>query len=769
MEKYNIKNDELDSRNEEGFEHEFNLFDYLRIALQYRFLIIGVFILVVVANILYTNRQAKVYQANGTILLEERSSDDFFIMTPTSTSRKSINNNIVILKSKPVAALAYQILLKHPQSDKLPITKLSHPISAIQTISASAIKDSDVLSLSYNSISPLEAMVVVNSVAEALYKQNTQYARRELTNIRQFLENQLDTITRRLQTSEEELRAYKIEYGLVSLAEETEQMIEKTSDIKVRLENAETDLQVKIKELEYQKSQLTEQDSLLINVNYVLTAPYISELQKSVLETQALITNLVTKNDYKPSHPQIIQLNSELQKAKESLKKEISNLVGVREGMTDPLGYRAELVERIATNQVLKQLAQAEVDGLRTIVEKYDQRLTTIPDKELELARLTRNKVLDEKIYSMMVEKYEDAKVAEQAKIGNIRIIQEAELPTVPIKPNKKRSFLIGIVMGLGAGFGLAFLIHAMDTKLKTVEDIYNHVRLPIFGTIPMIHESETQLTEMTKMIENAQGENKKQLQKNLAYVSGNLIAHYSPKSPVAESYRTLRTNIISKKKSSGSLALLVTSSGPKEGKSTTASNLAITFASMNTKVCLLDLDLRRPTVHTKFDLKKEVGVSDMLIEDDYDLSKYVKKTDVNNLDVFTSGFIPPNPAELISSNNMDKLLAVLRENYDYIVFDTPPVVAVTDAMILAKKVDMKIIVIRIGKTEKQVFQRTKELFRNVDEAINGVVVNGIYTQKYYSKYKQNYYYYYYYYYYYGEQAPNKHKKKGLNKFLRKN
>jgi tyrosine-protein kinase Etk/Wzc len=767
MDQRNLNNIGLDS-NEENVEHEFNILDYLRIALQYRFLIIGVFIIIVVGNILYTNRQPRIYQATCTILLEENMNNDFFMLSPTSNSKKTINNNIVILKSTPVAALAYQILLKNPQGDKLPITKSANPISSIKEIEAVSVRDSDVLSLSYESTSPLEAMIIVNSVAEALYKQNTQYARRELTNIRQFLENQLDTITRRLQTSEEELRAYKLEYGLVQLDNETEVMIQKSSDTKAEFEKAETELLVKNKQISYLKSQLSEQDSLLVNVNYILTTPYIAELQKGIIETQALLSNLLTKNEYKSSHPQIIQLNNEIAKAKIKLNDEITKMVAVREGISDPLIYRADLIKKIATVQVEKQIAEAQVEGLRTVVENYDQMLTTIPDKELELARLTRNLMLDEKIYSMMVEKYEDSKVAEQAKIGNIRIIETAELPTSPIKPNKKRNFIIGIVMGLGAGMGLAFAVHTMDTKLKTVEDIYSYVKLPILGTIPMIHESESQIAEMTKMIENAQGENKRQLQKNLAYVGGNLISHYSPKSPVAESYRTLRTNVMSRKKGVGPLTILVTSSGPKEGKSTTASNVAITFANMNTKVCLIDLDLRRPTVHSKFDLKKEFGVSDMLIEDDYNLEKYVKKTDINNLDIITSGFIPPNPAELISSPNMDKLLAALKEKYDYIVFDTPPVVAVTDAMILAKKVDMKIIVIRIGKTEKQVFLRTKELFKNVDEAIDGVVVNGIYTQKYYSKYKHNYYYYYYYYYYYGEQAPKRLKKKGLSKLLGK-
>ncbi|MDP8232329.1 MAG: hypothetical protein P9L91_06640, partial [Candidatus Zophobacter franzmannii] len=155
MDQNNINNVGNNMQGEETVDSEFNILDYLRIALQYRFLIIGVFIIIVIANIIYTNRQAKIYQATGTVLLEGKTGNELFMLSSTSSSKKSINNTIVILKSKPVAALAYQILLKHPQADKLPITNSANPIGRMKNISASSIRDSDVLTLSYESTSPL--------------------------------------------------------------------------------------------------------------------------------------------------------------------------------------------------------------------------------------------------------------------------------------------------------------------------------------------------------------------------------------------------------------------------------------------------------------------------------------------------------------------------------------------------------------------------------------------------------------------------------------
>jgi capsular exopolysaccharide synthesis family protein len=738
--------------------------DYLRIILQYRLLVIGIFILVFAGTVVYTARLPKIYESSAKVLLQDKpdNSQMLFLQVP-GIGPSTINNNMEIMKSRPVVALAYQIMLKNKDADSFPITKSPNPVSDLKNLfRIESKRETDILTISYDSTDPVETMVASNALAEALEQQNTQYARLEYTNIREFLESQLDAISRRLQTSEEDLRTYKIENGLTELSQETNSLIMKSADVQALYEAAQTDFSVAKKTLSFLSSQLTQQDSLLTDVNSIISTPYVEELRQNIVNNQALITKLITKNNYPTDHPQIVQLNNELSNAKDKLQLEIAKILNKRLSQ-DPLAYRGELVQRISEAQVESMVAQAKVEGLKSTVESYNQRIMILPDKELELARLTRNMMLDEKIHDMMVEKYEDAKVAEQAKMGNIRIIERAVVPMFPIKPKPSVNFLVGIMMGLGLGIGAAFLVHSLDTRIRTLDDIETFVKLPILGTIPMIQESESDLEEFNQMIEKADGESKAELARSLQYVMAQLVSHYAPKSPIAESYRTLRTNIISKKPPR-SVTILVTSSGPKEGKSTSIANMAVTLAQMNAKVILVDLDLRRPMIQNKFMLDKENGVSDYLIDSNLTVAQVAKHTEVPNLDVITSGFIPPNPSEMLSSKRFDELILDLKENYDFILFDSPPVIAVTDALILAKKVDMLLLIVRIGLTEKGIVKRARELLANVNAKIDGIVVNGIQVNRYYSKQNN---YYYYYYYYYGEDVPKKDRK-FFAKLLRK-
>ena len=746
-------------------EQEIRISDYLRIINQYRYIVVSVFVLVLGLTILYTAKQPRIYSTSAKILLEDsKNKSELMFLTSRGITPTTINNQIELIRSTPVAAVAWQIMQKYKDSDAFPLKASSNPVARILgSMSVASKRETDILTIGYLTTNPLEAMAAANSIAEALQQQNTQYARLEFTNIREFLESQLDAISRRLQTSEEDLRAFKIENGLTELSEETRQLITKSSEIEANYQAAKTDAVIRQKTLNFLNRRLQQQDTLLTDINNILSTPYIDELRKQIVETQAMITKLLAKNEYSVDHPQIILLNREIENTKAKLDMEVRKMINSTSN-SDPVRARSDLITQIISAQIELEIANAKSEGFKSTTDLYNQQIAVLPDNELELARLTRNMAIDEKIHTMMVEKYEDTKVAEQAKMGNVRIIERATIPTSPIKPRVSTNILVGIIIGLGLGIGTAFLIHSLDTKLRTLDDIETYVRLPIVGTIPIIQESITRVEDFNRMIEQAEGESREQLIKSLHFVMMQLVSHYAPKSPVAESYRTLRTNMVSKKHD-GPLTLLVTSSGPKEGKSTTIANLAITLAQMNSRVILIDCDLRRPMIHTKFSTEKENGSSDYLIDPDIQLDMIVKPSGILNLDLITSGFVPPNPSELISSPRMEQMIAELKQNYDFILFDTPPIIAVTDALILTKKVDMTFIVVRIDYTEKGIIKRTKELIDNVAGTIDGIIINGINAQKYYSKQS---YYYYYYFYYYGDEVPQK-QKKSVNKFLRKN
>jgi capsular exopolysaccharide synthesis family protein len=224
----------------------------------------------------------------------------------------------------------------------------------------------------------------------------------------------------------------------------------------------------------------------------------------------------------------------------------------------------------------------------------------------------------------------------------------------------------------------------------------------------------------------------KKQFKSNVR----SLITKFNPKSPISEQYRTIRTNIEFASVDQELSTLLVTSSGPSEGKSSTTANLGVVFAQQGKKVLLIDGDLRKPTVHYTFKLDNRIGLSTVLVGEKA-LEEAVKETDVPNLDILTCGPIPPNPSELLGSKAMKQMLQIAQETYDVIVFDTPPVLAVTDAQILANICDGSIIVARSEQTEYEAIQKAKELLEPAHAKLLGIVLNDV------PQMKSNTYYYY--------------------------
>ncbi|MDY6915192.1 MAG: polysaccharide biosynthesis tyrosine autokinase [Candidatus Cloacimonadota bacterium] len=559
------------------------------------------------------------------------------------------------------------------------------------------------------------------------------------------MENRLDETERRLRNSEEDLRSYKIEKGISLLTEETSQIIEQSAELEMLLSEAETELAVAENRLKYLTQELSDQDEMLGDVNSILNTPLLDELRKEIVTNQSKYLRLLSKPEYSPDHPELVSLSNQIESAKKQLNEEIQKATQVKAGTSDPLVYRSELISNISKARIDKNIAESKVETLLKSVENYNKRLSLLPDAEIELARLERNYRINEKTYSMLNEKFEEARIAEKSKMGKIRIVEEAQTPSIPIKPNKMMNFLIAVVLGLGIGIGTAFLLHSLDSKIRTFDDVRNYVSLPILGTIPYITVHNTDLDYLEKQIKNAEGEEKEELEKVKQQVEARLITNYAPKSSTSESFRMLRTNIVAKKEKDRPLSILVTSSGPKEGKSTIISNLSIALSQMGKKVVLIDLDLRRPVQHKIFKLDKNEGISDYLYDHEKEISFYIKKSNINNLDIITSGFIPPNPSELLSSSYLDEALEYLETKYDYILIDSPPIMAVTDSIILAKKVDVRVLVVRINQANKVVIKRIKEILDNVDSDFTGAIINGINPQKYYSSYEYNYYYYYYY------------------------
>lgn len=754
--------------NEHLTEQDIDLIGYFRIFIKYKWIILLCLLCVVAISYFYTRRATRIYQASARILLETKKQSDLFF-TASVSGNTTINNTIEIIKSRPVLVRTHDLIRRHPEYPNLPIAQENNPVGYLRNIQTDHKRDTDILTISFSSTSPLEASLVPNFSAQALIEQITNYERAELNNIKDFLEDQVEIVSNRLRISEEDLRMYKIEQGVFLLSEESKSLINRAADVEAAYRTAVTERDIIVQKIEYLQNDLRRQDALFTDINSVVSSSVIDQLRSEVVSIQTRMTNLITRNEYPPNHPEIIQLNRQLENAKQSLNDEIQKLLAIQMGSTDPLAYRSNLTELIALSMIDLNVAESKVRALSQTVEEYNTGMTLLPDKEIELARLERNYRINEKIHTMLVEKYEDAKIAVQAKLADIRLLEESQMPGGPIRPNKRLNYLVGLILGLGIGLGTALFLNSLDTKVHTLDDMQRSVNLPIFGTIPNIRISESDQLTFIQELKKAHGEEKEELLDTQSLIEARLVTHYDPKSPVAESYRTLRTNIIARKKTEGPVAISITSAAPREGKTTTIANLAITIAQTEAKIVIVDLDLRRPMVASLFNLMKEDGVSDFLIDPDCKIEQITKQTKIPNLHVITSGFIPPNPSEIISSQRTDVLLKELKDRYDYILIDSPPVIAVTDALILSKKVDMMLLVVKIDSTEKDIIKRAKELLANVESEFTGAVANGIQANRYFRGYSYYYYYYSNFYYYDDEISGKGLDKSYIRKILRKN
>ncbi|MCK4358915.1 MAG: polysaccharide biosynthesis tyrosine autokinase [Candidatus Cloacimonetes bacterium] len=740
-------------------EQEIKLKDYLRIILQHRWMIVIIFLVVVTATVFYTIRAPRIYESSGKVLLELKKQTDIFFPT-SGFGRNDLNNQMEVIKSTPIMIGATEKLRRHPEATIFPILAATNPERALaKGIDVSSGREVDIIDISYKSINPVEAQAVVNSVIESYQEENLKYSRAEVTNVREFLERQLDITSKKLSISEEDLREYKILHEVFALSAETTEMIKNMVEFEAELSIAQTDLKVAQEKLNYLKAELTKLDASLGKEVISISSPLLEQLRQKLIENESKLAILLTKKGYTAEHPELMILQEEIDNIRSQMKIEIDKILQVDEDTFNPLDRRQKLLTDIISVEVEHQIAKAKKDALESVVEKYSIKMSGLPDAELELARLERAKAINEQIYSMLTTKYEEAKISEEGKVSNIRILERAKLPISPVSPKVKMNILISIILGLGLGVGAAFLLDSLNTKILNLSDVERYVKLPVLGTIPDIPISERKLEEIEDKIKFiSDSDEKEKLSIEQRQMAARLVPHYSPKSPIAEAYRTFRTNVVSLPGSSSNKTFLITSSGPKEGKTTTCANLAITLAQMDSKTLLLDCDMRRPMVHNLFYVKRENGLSKYITDGGIPLSEVIKPSGVKNLDLITSGHVPPNPSELLASQKMDQLIEELKQRYDYIIFDSPPLIAVTDAMILAKKADALVLIVRTKITDRGIIDRGKSLLENIGVTAAGVVVNGIEVKRYYSGYK--YYYYYYYYYYYADEGKGEKKKR---------
>jgi tyrosine-protein kinase Etk/Wzc len=336
----------------------------------------------------------------------------------------------------------------------------------------------------------------------------------------------------------------------------------------------------------------------------------------------------------------------------------------------------------------------------------------------------------------------EEARVSMASEPGKVRIINQAEEPNKPISPDIPRNIIMAIIIGAFIGFGCSITNEYFDNTVKSVEFI-ERKNLPVLAIIPSIgHKSKTYSNRNKINSDDKRG--RFYGMKSVDRIQRRLVTHEDPRSPISESYRSLRTSLMYTTKGNQG-TIMVSSPGPGEGKTTTIINLAITYANLGKKTLLIDGDLRKPVLHKVFNTDIEKGLTHYLSGVEEKWENIINPTDVENLQIIYSGAIPPNPSELLGSELMNNLIIELKEKYDIILFDAPPVLAVTDAVVLSRLIDQFLLVVRFGSTDKDSINHALIALSNVNQPLTGVVFNDLNRKN--SYYSKNYYSYHQYYY----------------------
>ena len=593
-------------------------------------------------------------------------------------------------------------------------------------------RDTDVLKIYIQSENPEEAATLVNTVINVYKQRDLNWATGEMQHLKQFLNEQLNLKEVELNNIEEKLKDFQQNEKVFSIDDNYSLLLSELRQLESKYYNFEAEINILQSRKKYMYNKLSEDEKGLAKSLANAINSRLNAIRTEIASKEAEL--ITTVNQYGDSHTQVKSIKNKISKLKSNLKDETNDFINNGISVSDPLLYRQEVMDSlIKVESIIPNLESKKIE-YKKLIDEYEGQLSNLPEKVLEFTRLERVRNIQSETYSFMRQKLEEARINEASKIGKIRIVDHAVADYIPIKPNKKLFILLSLILGSVLGITIIGIIEFFDNTIKSIEQIERR-GYSLLAVIPSIGSKTTKRKTKKYIAQN----------KNLEKIERRLITHEDPKSPISEAYRGLRTSLMYTKSNENCRVILVSSAGPGEGKTTTIANLAITYANLGKKTVLIDSDLRKPVVHNIFNVDKSPGLTSYLSENEKDEKKLINKTNVNNLDVITSGIIPPNPSELLDSPLLDNLLNKLKKNYDVILFDTPPLIAVTDAFVLMKYITQFILVVRAGVTERVALDRVMTNVRQSGFKESGVVLNALEeSHSYGAGYYYNYYQYYY-------------------------
>ena len=687
-----------------------HLYDYLLILRKHQWLILSFLLAVVTIVSIATFRMQPVYSTTARVEIDRENSNvlpfqgaesfDYIMDTDNyiETESKILTSETLALQTirstglasqpeyssgdGPSEAIASGSLANHKRPPEL--------AAFLGSLSVRRVPNSRLLDVTFESTDAQLAARVVNAHIENFKEDNFRSRYQAIAQASSWLSDQLDDLKLKVQHSEDARLEYERKNQIWELDDKQNISTQRLSDLNKELTEAQSERMKRQALYEFAKSGNAE------SVPELRSDIVLQDLFKKRGEVSGLASDALAQ--YGPNFPKVQRLQGQLKELEQLISDEKKTII-------DQMGndYNAARQRETLLTQALDQ-QKVEANQMAERLVEYN-----ILKREAEA-----NKTL----YDGMLTKLKEANIAGALKSSNIRVVDPAMIPSTPTRPAKARNIGLAFIVGLVGGIGLALLREYLDNTVKTPDDVESLSRLPSLAVVPAFSESN--------------GNGRRGLLKG---VSSNgydkrieLVAQHFPKSQMSEAFRALRTALLLSQADHPPQVILVTSALPREGKTTAAANLAVTFAQLGDRTLLVDADLRKPGVGRLLNMTdgKYAGLSSYLAGvSSLDLVT-VPHTSIPNLAAIPTGPLPPNPADLLSSHKLADAIAELRTKFKFIIIDSPPIMAATDAVILSVQADGVLIVVRSGETPKEAFTRTRDLLISVKCRMLGVVLNAV-------------------------------------------
>lgn len=571
---------------------------------------------------------------------------------------------------------------------------------------------------------------IANAHAEAFIRQGLELRTQATEDVRQFLEGKLVELKKRVEKSEATLNRYRQQKGIISLDDRENVVVDRLVDLNKLLTEAEAERIA----LEAQVRLIRKRDYDALPA--VLNSTLIQTLKGELTKLEGDYASLSAQ--FKPGFPRLDQLKAQVEETRKRLSQEVRKVVGGIES--------AYLAMEAKENKLREKMTEQKSAALK------------LKDASVEYAILSREVDTNRQLYDSVLQRIKEIGIMTQFRSSNITIIDKAVPPLKPSKPKKTLSLLLGALLGLMGGLSLTVFLEYLDNTVKTPEEVKLHFQLPNLGVVPDFLSLVPPHDLPGIMNRNASGtlkprrrsakvEDDKNLpnkprrrrsSRSLALIAPGIPNnHVSTKdlslSPypfavILEAYRTVRTSLLLSRANTPPKTLLFASGTPGEGKTVTVLNTAIVLAQMGARVLVIDADLRNANCHKLLGTRNRLGLTEILTGQ-RNLHELIQPTLTQHLFFLSSGSIPPDPAELLGSRKMQEILTALQEQYDYILIDSPPVMPVSDAVLLATMMDGVILVINSQKTPRYIVKETRARLDYARAKILGVVLNKVHMQ----------------------------------------